>query len=206
VKRALLVAILVAVALPGAASAKGIKSLVLVGAGGRSQEFPYSEKQFQALTIGTGAARTRGGYVLVYPIMDLAVAAQPGRYYPATRAYCASWTLAAPRYCSKLSRATARPLAAVPLLHGAPPTATVVDERIGAEAMLNVEAFLVLTFLRDRGVPVESRPRDCSLNYTARWRHADFPSRFCLGPRGIWADGKLRALPAAVYEFARLNP
>jgi hypothetical protein len=180
---------------------------VVVGAHGKSVQIRSTRSFYETLTAGTGAAHLRGGYVLVYPLMDIGVAAQPARYYPATRAYCASWTLALPksRICARLDRKTAHPLEAVPLRRGAPPTAEVVDGRTAARTVLNVEVMLQLAFVRSGAIRAEPRTSDCTLDYTARWHHASYPSRFCLGPRGVWADGKLRPLDSAVYEFARLN-
>ena len=207
-RRVLAAALVGAVVFVPAATAKNVRSLVLVGARGKSIEIPYTLARYEKLAAGTGAARVRGGYVRVYPLMDIGVAAQPARYYPATRAYCASWTLALPRsrVCARLDRKTARPLEVVPLRRGAPPTAEIIDARTGARTMPNVEVMLQLAFVRSRAMRAEPRTSDCALDYTAHWHHASYPSRFCLGPRGVWADGRLRPLDPSVYEFARLNP
>ena len=205
--RALAAAVFCGMVVVPAAAAKAIKSVVVVGARGTSVQIRSTRSFYDTLTAGTGAARVRGGYILVYPLMDIGVAAQPARFYPATRAYCASWTLALPksRVCARLDRAASRPLMAVPLRRGAPPTAEIVDGRTGGRTMLNVEVMLQLAFVRSGAIRVEPRTSDCALDYTATWHHVSFPTRFCLGPRGVWADGKLRPLDSAVYEFARLN-
>jgi hypothetical protein len=191
-----------------AASAKAVRAVVVVGAGGKSVEIRSTRSFYDTLMAGTGAARASGGYVLVYPLLDIGAAAQPARFYPATRAYCASWTLALPKskVCARLDRRTARPLMAVPLRHGAPPTAEIVDARTGGRTTLNVEVMLQLAFVRSGAIRAGPRTSDCALDYTATWHHATFPRSFCLGPRGVWADGMLRPLDPSVYEFARLNP
>lgn len=195
---------------PGAA-AKPVSSLFLIGARGRSAELRPGAVVYRNLTSSWGALVSgQGGYLLVYPVLGHGASGKPGRYHPATGAYCSSWTLDA-RFCYRVAdRATRRAIAArhLPVLRAEPTVATeVVDARTALPVKQEIKAIFELAFAR-RSL-ASAMPVDCSLEFTARWSGgtgANRPASFCLSPTGAWAGGKLYPLAWRTWDFVRLNP
>jgi hypothetical protein len=203
--------VLAALVLVPAAAAKEVTSIVLVGVHGSSVELSARGRLFQRLTYGGFVVKPgHGGYLLVYPQMAMGMGAQPGRYYPQTHAYCASWTLAT-RVCLRVDDPVVRRRFAVhlPRLRTAP-TRLVSLERNGSllSQMQEVGVVFDAVFARKARWQRSLQPRACSLRYSARWdgpESGSRPARFCLSPRGVWAHGSLFPLDRAYYDFARAN-
>src|SRR5882762_52747 len=83
------------------ASAKILTKVIGIGAGGASVELTGLD--WGALRMGDRDAPASGGFVLVYPLMERGVPAQPGRFYPETGAACFSWNRAAVGECWRAS-------------------------------------------------------------------------------------------------------
>ena len=71
------------------ASAKTLKKIVVVGANGTSTEITGLD--FGDWANSPARVAPKGPFVLVYPLMEGDIVAQPGRYYPAFHALCFSW-------------------------------------------------------------------------------------------------------------------
>jgi len=106
-----LVLTFLALAAPAPAAAKGIASIGVVGAHGRSITIK-PERALLAVMLYHPAsvynvrpkpARPHGGYVKLYPLGRGGFPAIPGRFYPATRALCFSWNQTlTPTRCGRL--------------------------------------------------------------------------------------------------------
>ncbi len=131
--------------------------------------------------------------------------AQPGRYYPAAGAGCFSWRLAL-ESCVHVDTVVADRLAALPLRVFREEPTVLAELKHGTSSYTLPSNFAVaieLAFARTRSARAE-RPRACAWNLTARWSGpgaAARPARFCLGPAGVYAKGKLYALPAGIVDM-----
>src|SRR5438093_565991 len=115
--RRLLAIVSLAVLLAAPASAKTLAKLVAVGADGASVEVHgvgWAQLRMEAEAVPAG------GYVLLYPLMERGVPAQPGRFYPASGAACFSWNRSVVGTCWRVADDIAQPLASLPLLTGQP--------------------------------------------------------------------------------------
>src|ERR1700751_1550497 len=89
----LVLAALVVVLLPAAASAKDVTDVLVVGANGRAVNLGggwavYNDLRPQG---ASAAPRPSGTYLLLYPLMEEGLPMEPGRYYLSARAACWSW-------------------------------------------------------------------------------------------------------------------
>jgi hypothetical protein len=200
-----------ALAAAAPADAKGVASIAVVGADGRSLTIEPERAVLAVMLYNPGsvdnvrpeAARPRGGYVKLYPLGSRGLPALPGRFYPATGALCFSWNQAlAPSRCGRLGSphrllAASRRLA---LFHG---RSTVIATLHPAGTM-NLVAALQLAFDRYRSARPTLRPARC-LPFLAAWygpRAAQRPSRICVSRRGAYARGRLYPGGPAMWRLA----
>jgi hypothetical protein len=200
-----------ALAVPAPAAAKGIASIVVVGAVGRSITIEPERAVLAVMLYHPASvykvrpkpARPLGGYVKIYPLGPGGFPAIPGRFYPATRALCFSWDQAlAPSECGRLGPPH-RLLAAtrrVALFHGR----SAVLAKLHPAGTLNLVAALQLAFDRYRSARGTRRPARC-LPFLATWygpRATHQPTRICVSRRGVYARGRLYPAGPAMWRLA----
>jgi hypothetical protein len=165
-------------------------------------------------------AQPRGGYVLVYLLGSGGLPGVPGRFYPRTRAACFSWERARiGRPCYIVNRALLAaliPSRRLSLLAGRPtflsqlvrPNGSSVLRGSEPAAGANVTVALEMAFGRWRAARASvARPPIC-ISLRGDWTGPDRvrrPTRFCLGPAGAWARGRLYPLGRGVWDFVRVN-
>ena len=165
-------------------------------------------------------AQPRGGYLLVYLLSSGGLPGIPGRFYPRTGAACFSWErdrVGRPCYAANRAVLTAlAPSRRLPLIAGRPTVLARLGRSDGSDlfpgseplAWANATVALELAFGRwkvARRLP--ERPAAC-IPLRGRWSGPDRlrrPSRFCLGPGGAWARGRLYPLGRGVWDFVRVN-
>ena len=202
-------------AVPPAADAEEIASIVVVGSDGRSTtiepELPVLRVMLynpsSVYNVRPKATRPRGGYVRIYPLQRGGFPAIPGRFYPATRALCFGWDQAlAPTSCGRLGPPQ-RLLAAsrrVRLFDSRPTVLTSLKPR-GSDNQSLLTA-LELTFDRYRSARSARRPAPC-LPFVATWRGpqaARRPTRVCVSRRGVYARGRLYPAGPAVWRLTHV--
>lgn len=216
-RRALGLALLVALSLPGGVRAKEFTSVVAVGADGRSVEFRIRPAVIDGFFDLRGRppvrARPLGPYVRLFVLDAGGFVGVPGRLYARTAAACFDWDQSRdPRgACPRLTRALVRLLAPARRLapfRGNPTTlARLAQPRLPNGVRLQLRVAVDLAFgASDRAYPAP-RPSRC-IPFSAVWRGpsaATRPRRFCLSPRGIHAGGRLYPLGRSVYSYASLN-
>jgi hypothetical protein len=210
-RRALFVLLFLAAVAPTDAAGKGVTTVVVVGADGRSVRTEPEEAVLSvmfynpasAYNVKPTRAAARGGYVKLYPVGPGDFPAIPGRFYPTTRALCFSWNQAStPRSCGRLgvprhllaaSRRVAFFRARLTVLATLRPGATV-----------NLVAALQLAFDRYRASRLGSRPERC-LPFVATWsgpRAAHRPTHICVWRRGVYAQGRIYPAGRAIWRLA----
>ena len=203
--------------------------MVLIGAHGRAAVVrPHGAGVLDSFfDFGSGfnrpepaKAQPRGGYVLVYLLGSGGLPGVPGRFYPRTRAGCFSWdTARIGRPCHVVNQALLAALAPsrrLPRIFGRPtvlselarPDGSAVFPSSEPAAWANATVALEMAFGRWHAAePVSPRPAGC-IPLRGRWSGPDRsrrPTRFCLGPTGAWAGGRLYPLGRAVWDFVRIN-
>jgi hypothetical protein len=175
------------------ASAKILTKVVGIGAGGASVELTGLD--WGALRMGNLDAPPSGRFVLVYPLMERGVPAQPGRFYPETGAACFSWNRAAVGECWRVSAELATRLSVLPAIVGEPTILSTLRFS-GRPGLLtsNGAVAIELAFGRS-GIarPLRKRPLGC-WPARASWTGPDAPlrpDRFWACRSGIWTAGKL---------------
>jgi hypothetical protein len=193
-------------------AAKGVDAFVIVGSDGRSVRVEPERAVLAVMLYHPGSvydvrptlATPRGGYVRVYPLGSGGFPAIPGRFYPANRALCFSWSqgqvsgscgrLGPPRRLLAASRRLA-------LFHR---RATVLA-RLDPPATLNLLVALQLAFDRYRAARSARPPASC-LPFVADWagpQAQNRPARLCISRRGIYARGRLYPAAPATWSLAR---
>ena len=214
-----LLGVLLALALPGPAGAKGFERLVVVGAAGDAAEL-RSAHLVASLNDGASrfnrghvprAVQPRGPYVRLYPLGRGGFVGVPGRFYPHSGAVCLSWDQSgAPgKPCYRpnptLRRALLRRARELSRFRGAGPALRRLASPLVRPALLtNLRVALELAFDRHgRAVP-SRRPARC-VRFRAAWRDdgGRRPRAFCLSPRGVYVRGLLYPLGPAPYGLAR---
>jgi hypothetical protein len=203
----------------GDASAKDFVAVVLVGADGRSVEARPAPRTTDSLfDLGVREGRRvapRGGYMKIYPITDGGFPGAPGRYYPAVRAACMSWSQAGARphgQCFRVGAALRKAFDAGRhlILFRGPPT-SLKGLTHGAHAVpigSNVGVGVDLAFARWRLRRAGTRSVLCN-EFQATWTGPESrqrPSKFCLDPQGIVAKGWLYPLPRSIFELSLQYP
>jgi hypothetical protein len=174
-----------------AASAKELTRVVAVGANGSSIE--VTGLDWDALRVTPGGQPT-GGYVLVYPLMERGVPAQPGRFYPSTGAACFSWDRSVPGSCYQPDGGLASRLAQLAAIDG-PPTILSRLTVAGRRARLNSNGAVAIELALQRAAlsrPVPRRPLNC-VAVRASWvgpASVRRPTRLWSCRTGLWAAGR----------------
>jgi hypothetical protein len=208
VARVVATAVLAALLLVPSASAKGIGTMVFVGADGHAVDVGGGDRLMRA---GKAAGYPKqGAYLLVYPFLRSELPVGTGRYYPAARIACFSVfrvSVHLPCYhaasylpthlgrAAGLPRFTKAPTRIVHLLRNG------VTQALEPTAAPTFE----LAFARWRGAPEATAPESCALSYVAHWAGPDAttrPTAFCLTAEGVYANGKL--YPVSPQAYAKL--
>jgi hypothetical protein len=95
IRRWLIVAALVVMVFPTAASAKEITRILVVGANGRSVNLGSGWSlldDFRPEQAAPAVSQPRGTYLLLYPLMEAGLPMEPGRFYPTAGVACWSWS------------------------------------------------------------------------------------------------------------------
>jgi hypothetical protein len=199
-------------AAPPPASAGGpFARLVGVGANGASVDIrlqpsgPRSDTSLFAPSLRV--AVPTAGYVRLFPLNG-GLPGVPGRYYPAEKALCWSWTQP-DRDCRRASIAAAQllaPVTALPRWQFAPTVLAQLDyqgRRVRPE-LANLLVGLELAFDR-RPEAARSGPGVGAFAFVGHWQGPQArlrPRRFTLGPRGVYSSGLLYPLGRGVWSFA----
>jgi len=172
-----------------AAQAKSLTKIVVVGSKGTTAELTG----FRLEDWASSPARVapKGSFLLVYPVIDQDIVAQPGRYYAEQHALCFSWDR---RYAGRCYWAPTRfesnvsqfSLLAKPL----PFIKRISVEGKAKNDWSNGAVAIELAFNRASLARVAERPRKCSA-VRVRWSAAGRPNRFWACRDAIWAAGKL---------------
>jgi len=178
-------------AVPSAA-AKTLTKVVAVGAGGAYVELRVD---WSALRTSAVDVAPSGDYLLLYPLMERSVPAQPGRFYPSSGVACFSWDRTVLGTCGRLADGVAARLGGLPALRGEPTVLrSLVVGRTPARLRSGGAVAIELAFNRpqlSRRAP--KRPTNC-VAFRATWvgpNAATRPTRFwsCVG--GLWAGGRI---------------
>jgi hypothetical protein len=196
---AALVLTLAALTVVSAADAKQFVKLIALGDGGTWTELRGATFSPYVGVFRRVEERPTGGYLLVYPVLDRGLVAQPGRYFPGSGVLCSSWDRAEVGECRTVSVQIAAALdgAGLRAIVGEPTMLTRLDVA-GREATLksNGAAAVEIAFARWRlSRPLARRPRGC-LTARATWSGPDAaarPTRFCITSRGVWKKGRFYA-------------
>jgi hypothetical protein len=176
-----------------AASAKSLQKVVAVGAGGASLELTGLDEN--GLYGSPARTAPTGRFVLLYPLMEEDVPAQPGRYYPDLKVACYSWNRHVPGSCYEAKALAGTGLADLPTLTKPPALLTrLVIRGLKMPIPSNGVVAVELAFNRPTlAQPSARRPRGCTAA-RARWsgpQAAARPSRFWTCSTGVWSTGKL---------------
>lgn len=194
------------------ASAKDVRALVVVGSDGRSITITAEPEVLGVLLYHPASVynarpkptRALGAYAKVYPLGRLGFPVIPARFYPATRAICASWDqMRVSKLCGRL---------------GPPPKLLAASRRlklfVGRPTLLtkltppgtpNLITALQLAFDRYHWSRPSRKPRTC-LNFAASRggpQAGGRPTHVCVSHRGIYASGRLYSAGPAVWLLAR---
>jgi hypothetical protein len=175
-----------------AASAKSLQKIVAIGAHGASTELT-------GLDWGTWAespARVspKGQYVLLYPLMERGIPAQPGRYYPGLHVVCFSADRLFAGRCYGAPAALEAVLAGLPTV--ARPPAIVKKLVVSGKKRNDWSSGAVaieLAFNRPALAKAVPKPDRCRAVRVV-WKGpmaASRPARFFACSGGLWAAGKL---------------
>jgi hypothetical protein len=184
--------------LPGAASAKQVTHVLVVGVGGRAVDLGGGWSLYQQLRpFNESAATPSGSYLLLYPLMERGVPMQPGRYYPAVRVACWSWSLrregcvevgqlpASWSQTDALTAFSSEPTTIRALTHAGRPYTVPSNSSVAVELALLQR-------------PAGPAPRTaCAWRLRATWRGpaaAEKPRKLCLRANGLAAGGRLYAM------------
>jgi len=184
-----------------AASAKSLEKVVAVGAGGASLELGGLD--WNGLYGLPARLAPKGRFVLVYPLMEQGIPAEPGRYYSDLHVACFSWNRHVSGSCYSAQALVATRLADLPTLTRPPALLKMLVIRgqrkparsIGERKPIrsNGAVAIELAFNRpDLAQPSAVRPAGCWAA-RAKWsgpNATDRPSRFWTCATGIWSAGK----------------
>jgi hypothetical protein len=185
-----------------AASAKTLTRVVGVGKGGVS--VTVRGVDWSALRVAPVTAAPPGRYVLLYPLMESGVPAEPARYYPAEHVACYSWDRKVAGECWRVADSLGTGLASLPLLDGPP---TILTRLVVVHRSRNLESngavAIELAFARrDHARAAKKRPKAC-IQMRAKWTGADAdrrPTRFWSCSAGLWAGKKLYPVTASLLS------
>src|SRR5215218_2772692 len=180
------------VAVPSA-GAKTLTKVVAVGAGGAYVEL----RGLDWSSLQTSATETvpSGGFVLLYPLMERGMPAQPGRFFPASGVACFSWDRTVLGTCGRLADELAARFSGLPTLSSEP---TVLKRLVfgGTAAAIrsNGAVAIELAFNRPQlSRPMPKRPANCVV-LRAAWvgpEASTRPTKFRSCQGGLWSRGRL---------------
>jgi hypothetical protein len=186
-------ATLVALLTVPAASAKTLTRVVALGAGGTSVTLRGLD--WSALRVADAVVPKDNRYLLLYPLMERGIPAQPGRFFPAEHVACYSWNRSVAGDCWTLADSLTARLSRLPLLTG-PPTVLRSLTVAGRSGNLNSNGAVAIELAlarRDLMRPAKSHSKPC-VGMSATWTGSDGalrPTHFLSCPKGLWAAGKL---------------
>jgi hypothetical protein len=175
------------------ADAKTLTKVVAVGAGGAYVEL--RGVGWASLQTSPVDSAPSGGFVLLYPVMEHGVPAQPGRFFPGSGVACFSWDRTVLGTCGRLGGELAKRLAGLPTLASEPTVLrSLVVGRTPGRVDSNGAVAIELAFNRPQlSRPAASRPANC-LTLRATWvgpKASTRPTRFRSCKRGLWSDGRI---------------
>jgi hypothetical protein len=180
------------VAVPGAV-AKTLTKIVAVGSGGAYVELRGLD--WSSLQTSAADVAPSGGFILLYPLMERGVPAQPARFFPASGIACFSWDRTVLGTCGHIADDIAAQVAALPTLPGEPTVLkSLVVGRTSARLQSNGAVAIELAFNRpqlSRSAP--RRPANC-VTLRATWLGAEAsarPTRFWSCKGGLWSRGRI---------------
>jgi len=185
------------------ASAKGqLTKVVGVGRGGVS--VTVRGVDWSALRVAPVTAVPDGRYVLLYPLMESGVPAEPARYYPTEQVACYSWDRTVAGECWHVADSLGTGLSSLPLLDGRPTILTrlVVVHRSRKLESSGAVAIELAFARRDHARAAKKRPKAC-IQMRATWTGADAdrrPTRFWSCSAGLWAGKKLYPVTASLLS------
>jgi hypothetical protein len=189
---------LVCLAAVPSASAKELTKVVAVGANGSSVLRGLTWSALRPSQWSQHAAQPTGPFVLVYPLMERGVPAQPGRFYPGAHTVCYSWDRVTAGECFPATSTLETALSGRAAIEAPPAILTrlVVSGHPGS-VQTNAGVAIELAFNRpELARRVAKRPKHCA-EIGARWAGPEAtrrPRLFWACAKGLWTAGKL--LPA----------
>jgi hypothetical protein len=208
----LLGVLLLALAGPGAAHAKGYSGVVLVGTDGRAAEIGGNDRELDAWIDWSATPRgAAGGYLRLFFVGPGDFPANPGRYYPRGGCVALDW----PTYekaCHPLQHTVSglsRPSRRLPRFM-APPTIPTRITYLGSfTGLLKTAAALAgpVELALDRQGHSQPMPESC-YDFAAVWSGtaaALRPRQFRLCPGGVYARGVLHPLRRGVWAWFDSN-
>jgi hypothetical protein len=195
--------VIVALALPAAAQAKGGDSVLVLGPGARALVAPWAP--VDAAIPNTGPlAPPHEPYVLLYPLMRDGVPMRPGRWYPHSRVICSGWRSGieagcrtAPQLRTWLGSGSATGVFRVE------PARILELVRNGVSLLPYGNEATAIKLALGQRARAAARPADC---VTFRLRWSGPPGRvtsLCISPQGgVYAAGLVYPLPATAARFA----
>jgi len=202
--RRLLVAALVALLLPAAASAKGVTKFLVVGANGRTVNLGSGWSVYADLRPQqpTPAPRPEGKYLLLYPLMEEEIPMQPGRYYPRAAVACWSWSrsIGDCYRTGRLPKSWGRTKALTPFVSGQTGLRRLEHQGMRYRVPSNDSVAIELALLQTRATRRAPSSR-CWWRLRARWQGpaaASRPTSLCLRVNGVSTGGRLYPMPRDV--------
>jgi hypothetical protein len=203
--RSVLVVALVVMLLPGAASAKQVTKVLVVGANGRSANLGAGWSVLDDLrpeSIPNPVSPPRGSYLLVYPLMEEGLPMEPGRYYPTAGVACWSWSSEIGD-CFRIARLP-KTWAQTRSLTWFTSEQTRLRRLTHQGARYNVPSndsvAIELALLRTQAAQ-DAPPSPCRWRLRAQWQGpgaASGPTSLCLRSNGVSTGGRLYPMPRGV--------
>lgn len=201
----LVLATLVVMLFPAAASAKDITKILVVGANGHSVNLGSGWSvldDFRPEQAAASVSQPKGTYLLLYPLMEQGLPMEPGRFYPTAGVSCWSWSPGASD-CFRIAR--------LPKTWGQTRGLTwFAAEQTRLRSLTwkgshytvpsNYSVAIELALLRTDAVhPAPASP--CRWRIRAQWQgpgKAREPTSLCLRGNGVSTNGRLYPMPRSV--------
>jgi hypothetical protein len=201
----LVLAALVVVLLPVAASAKEVTKVLVVGANGRSANLGSGWSLLDDLrpeSLAHPVSAPHGSYLLVYPLMEEGLPMEPGRYYPTTGVACWSWSsgIGDCFRIARLPRTWERIRSLTRFVSEQTRLRRLTHQGARYTVPSNYSVAIELALLRTQAVR-RSPTSTCRWRMRARWQGpgaASEPTSLCLRGDGVSTRGRLYPIPHAV--------
>jgi hypothetical protein len=197
-----------ALMLCSAADAKELTKVLVVGANGHAVDLGGSWAILRQMhPLNATAPKPSGEYVLVYPLMEKGLPMEPGRYFPAERVACWSWTMARGECVSVAQLPEGWSATSALTSFSAEPTTLVAlrHNRARYTVPSNFTIAVELALLRTDNVRPAPHAR-CAWLVRAQWRGPEAavrPASLCVRVNGVSARGRLYPMPRAVAKMLR---